>query len=154
MGKKSDESARVPRSYDDELRDRALKRLKAKAEFRQNLTSYVVVNGFLVAIWAMTGRGYFWPIWPILGWGVGIVFHALSLRWDEGGPTVAQVEAQAERLRARDQRLGVAIPPGPAAAPDVLADQAPSGPGGDPASAPGVAGPGPWDLTPGPQDAR
>lgn len=58
----------------------------------------------------MTGRGYFWPIWPILGWGVGIAFHALSLRWDDGGPTAAQVEAQAERLRARDQRLAVASP--------------------------------------------
>jgi len=154
MGKNSDDSARVPRSYDDELRDRALKRLKAKGEFREHLTSYVVVNGFLVAIWAMTGRGYFWPIWPILGWGVGIAFHALSLRWDDGGPTAAQVEAQAERLRARDQRLAAASPPVQPAAPGVLADQASHGSGVDPAPGSGAAGPGPWDLTPGPQDAR
>ena len=27
----------------------------------------------LVAIWALTGAGYFWPIWPMLGWGIGVV---------------------------------------------------------------------------------
>ena len=26
-----------------------------------------------VAIWALTGMGYFWPVWPILGWGVSFV---------------------------------------------------------------------------------
>ena len=31
---------------------------------------YVAVNLMLVVIWATTGMGYFWPIWPILGWGV------------------------------------------------------------------------------------
>ena len=36
--------------------------------------AYVAVSVLLVAIWAFTGAGYFWPIWPILGWGIG-VFH-------------------------------------------------------------------------------
>jgi hypothetical protein len=27
----------------------------------------------LVAIWALTGMGYFWPVWPILGWGVFVL---------------------------------------------------------------------------------
>jgi DUF1707 SHOCT-like domain len=31
----------------------------------------------LVAIWALTGMGYFWPVWPILGWGVFVVPGAL-----------------------------------------------------------------------------
>ena len=25
-----------------------------------------------IAIWAATGMGYFWPMWPILGWGIGV----------------------------------------------------------------------------------
>ena len=33
----------------------------------------------LVVIWALTGADYFWPIWPMLGWGVGIVMHAASV---------------------------------------------------------------------------
>jgi hypothetical protein len=40
--------------------------------------AYVVVNAFLVGIWAVTGRGYFWPAWPIGAWGLGM---ALSF-WD------------------------------------------------------------------------
>jgi L-alanine-DL-glutamate epimerase-like enolase superfamily enzyme len=31
---------------------------------------YLAVNAMLVAIWALTGAGYFWPVWPLLGWGV------------------------------------------------------------------------------------
>jgi hypothetical protein len=32
--------------------------------------TYLVVSALLVAIWVLTGAGYFWPIWPILGWGL------------------------------------------------------------------------------------
>ena len=27
----------------------------------------------LIVIWAATGAGYFWPIWPLLGWGIGLM---------------------------------------------------------------------------------
>jgi hypothetical protein len=26
----------------------------------------------LLGIWALTGMGYFWPIWPMMGWGIGL----------------------------------------------------------------------------------
>lgn len=42
-------------------------------ELASALISYVSVNLFLVGIWYFTGRHYFWPIWPILGWGFAIV---------------------------------------------------------------------------------
>jgi Domain of unknown function (DUF1707)/2TM domain len=42
----------------------------------EHVRAYVAVNVMLVAIWALTGAGYFWPIWPILGWGVGVVADA------------------------------------------------------------------------------
>ena len=46
---------------------------------REHLTSYVVVNTFLVLIWFFTSPGgYFWPIWPMMGWGVGVVLHAVN----------------------------------------------------------------------------
>jgi hypothetical protein len=32
--------------------------------------TYLAVSALLIVIWALTGAGYFWPIWPILGWGV------------------------------------------------------------------------------------
>jgi hypothetical protein len=40
---------------------------------RPDFGPYVGVSVMLVAIWALTGMGYFWPIWPILGWGISFV---------------------------------------------------------------------------------
>jgi hypothetical protein len=44
--------------------------------FRAHLSTYVTVMAGLVVLWALCGFGYFWPIWPMLGWGIGVVSHA------------------------------------------------------------------------------
>ena len=61
---------------DQERREAAVKRLNAKRDFWSHIIVYLVVNAMLVGIWAVTGRGYFWPVWPLLGWGVGLILHA------------------------------------------------------------------------------
>jgi len=33
------------------------------------------VIALLWLIWLVTGAGYPWPIWPMLGWGVGVAGH-------------------------------------------------------------------------------
>jgi hypothetical protein len=43
---------------------------------RTHERTYVAVMLLLVAIWALTGAGYFWPIWPMLGWGIGLLADA------------------------------------------------------------------------------
>src|SRR4051794_18334795 len=58
---------------------------------RVHLTTYLLVNLMLIRIWAAAGGGYFWPIWPILGWGIGVACHgapllALRGRRPSGGP--------------------------------------------------------------------
>ena len=40
---------------------------------------YAIVNIGLILIWAISGGGYFWPIWVIIGWGIGLGVHAFSL---------------------------------------------------------------------------
>jgi Domain of unknown function (DUF1707)/2TM domain len=40
---------------------------------RGELPAFILVNALLVVVWAATGAGYFWPAWPILGWGIGLV---------------------------------------------------------------------------------
>jgi class 3 adenylate cyclase len=50
----------------------AIERIEAKRAFGRHVTVYVAINLLLIAIWAITSRRYFWPIWPILGWGVGL----------------------------------------------------------------------------------
>jgi 2TM domain len=61
---------------EDELRQRAIKRLRAKAGFWTHLVVYLAVNAFLVVIWAFTGSDLFWPVFPIVGWGIGVAANA------------------------------------------------------------------------------
>lgn len=50
-----------------------------KQGFRAHATSYVLVMALLVMIWLMTSPGgYFWPMWPMLGWGIGLASHGLA----------------------------------------------------------------------------
>jgi uncharacterized membrane protein len=64
---------------DDEIREIATKRVRARRGFYWHLTVYIVVNLLLIGIWYFTGRGYFWPGWVLLGWGVALVFNAVAV---------------------------------------------------------------------------
>jgi hypothetical protein len=70
----------VPEGKDPALWEIAQRR----ASFKGHLTAYIIVNSFLWAIWLFggqrfdhgwDGRHYMWPIWPLLGWGIGLAFH-------------------------------------------------------------------------------
>ena len=51
----------------------------ADGSFRTHLTMYGLVMLLLVAIWLLTTPGgYFWPIWPMLGWGFGVAAHGVT----------------------------------------------------------------------------
>jgi hypothetical protein len=54
---------------------------------RRHVRMFVLVNALLVGIWLLTDAGYFWPIWPFLGWGVGLAAHALAGGDPDYGPT-------------------------------------------------------------------
>jgi hypothetical protein len=61
--------------------DLAIKRIKAKNDFKIHLVVYLAVNAMLVVIWAFTSAGqpflhsFFWPIFPIAGWGIGVLIN-------------------------------------------------------------------------------
>ena len=60
------------------LREQAIARLKRKRDFGAHLFVYLVVNGFLIGIWAFIGAGFFWPVFLLFGWGIGLVLNALA----------------------------------------------------------------------------
>ena len=62
---------------------------RARARWRPDLTTYLATSVLLVTIWALTGSGYFWPIWPILGWGVFVLgpgCGVITLKASRGRP--------------------------------------------------------------------
>ncbi len=60
-------------------------RKRRQAAFYHNLRAYVLVNVFLIAINLLTTpHGYFWAIWPMLGWGLGLAFHAAATFFPNG----------------------------------------------------------------------
>jgi class 3 adenylate cyclase len=64
----------------------ARRRSALETSVRIHFTVYVLVNLMLIGIWAASGAGYFWPIWPILGWGIGVGAHAAPLIAGRGSP--------------------------------------------------------------------
>jgi hypothetical protein len=73
---------------------------KKRAAFKSHLTSYIIVNAFLWALWYITaGRHvelqYFylaWPIWCTLGWGIGLAFNYFNAYHDMGSQSSVQKE--------------------------------------------------------------
>jgi hypothetical protein len=86
---------------DSLLRDRAIRRLKKRQDFFGHLIVYCLVNAFLVTIWVATDwGGFFWPIFPIVGWGIGVIMNA----WDvwRGDPfDEEQIRREMDRLQRR-----------------------------------------------------
>jgi signal transduction histidine kinase len=48
-------------------------------EYRTRVELCAVIAVACVAIWALTGAGYFWPVWPILGMGSAMAFRGAML---------------------------------------------------------------------------
>jgi hypothetical protein len=86
---------------EDEVWKSARKRLEKRRDFTAHAITYVLVNAALVAIWAITGAGYFWPAWVLLGWGVGLALNA----WDvffRRPITESEIEREVARVQGVD----------------------------------------------------
>jgi hypothetical protein len=84
---------------DEVLQQRAIKHLKKRRDFAGHLLVYLLVNTFIVLIWFMSGsNGFFWPVFPIVGWGIGVVMNAWDVyRSDEFDDM--QIRREMERLQ-------------------------------------------------------
>ena len=81
----------------DDIDRLARKRANAKMGWFMHASIYAIVNLGLVALSAATGRS--WAVFPLLGWGVGLLAHGVSV-WmlPPGGALLARM---VERERAR-----------------------------------------------------
>lgn len=60
-------------------RDRRRRQDQQRTGLRIHVAVYAMVQLLLVATWALTGADFPWFIFPLLGWGIGLVAHALAV---------------------------------------------------------------------------
>lgn len=74
---------------ENEIRDPELWRIAQKrAAFKYHVLIYFIINFLLWTMWYIQLRNnttpYFqramipWPVWPMIGWGIGLIIHYLS----------------------------------------------------------------------------
>ena len=67
-------------NYQEEERYfKARKRVEEIKGFYGNLIAYIVVNIGLMVLNLLTSPGYLWFFWPMLGWGIGVLFHGMKV---------------------------------------------------------------------------
>lgn len=81
-----------------DVRKLAVKRLNDRRDFANHVVAYFVINAVLVAIWYFTGAHYFWPVWILGCWGMGLLLHAWSL-WGSKPITEDDVRREMSRLQ-------------------------------------------------------
>lgn len=82
---------------EERLQKLALRRAKAKLGWYMHATVYVLVNLFLIALSASSGRH--WAVFPLAGWGIGLAAHWASVWLLPPGGVVLQRMAAKERSR-------------------------------------------------------
>lgn len=87
----------------DKVQDETLwKVAKKRSAFKLSLVVYLVINAFLVGLWFVTtGKtSYFWPIWPMIGWGLAIVFQFVDAYMTNG---LFSEDKEFERLKQKER---------------------------------------------------
>jgi low affinity Fe/Cu permease len=64
---------------EEQIYEEASKRVKEKKRFYNGLVTYLIVNAVLIVIWALSGRGYPWFLWPLGIWGAFVLGDFLRI---------------------------------------------------------------------------
>lgn len=74
---------------------------KKRASFKKHFATYLIINGFFWLLWFFQGNphnynGVPWPVWPMLGWGIGLAFNYFHAYH---GDSNALAEKEYEKLK-------------------------------------------------------
>ncbi|MFN8714027.1 MAG: 2TM domain-containing protein [Bacteroidota bacterium] len=91
-------------SIEQEREKELWKQAKRRVGFRRHLAVFIIVNGFLWAMWLFTGPRTEdrvpWPIFPMLGWGIGLAFDYYGAYMGNG---VSAIEREYEKLKNKSR---------------------------------------------------
>ena len=87
-----------------DVRELAEKRVDAKIKFYKSFIVYIVVNAFLTVINAMFTPQFWWVLFPIFFWGIGVFVEFLkafvfSNKFETVNYREEKIQEEMERLR-------------------------------------------------------
>lgn len=68
-----------PNYTEQERYYQAKKKVEDIKGFYGNLIAYIIFNGFFLVLNLLTSPNELWFYWPLLGWGVGVLFHGMKV---------------------------------------------------------------------------
>lgn len=92
------------------IRERAEKRVQEIKDFYSHLTAYLLICTLLVIIDVAGGSagdtfvGLNWAYWPIFGWGIAIVFHAVSVFFQPTGWEERKIRQYMQEEAEREEK--------------------------------------------------
>lgn len=86
----------------DDIDRLARKRANAKLGWYKHAAVYTLVNLFLIALSAYQGKH--WAMFPLLGWGLGLALHGVSVWFAGAGSSLREGMIARERTRLAAQR--------------------------------------------------
>ncbi len=84
---------------EEQIYEQARKRVEEKRGFFSHLAAYVIVNIILFLIWYFTDSDFPWFIFPLGGWGIGVLFHFLGVFVFDPLRSQGAVEKEADKIR-------------------------------------------------------
>lgn len=95
--------------------EKARKHVKDVKDFYVHLSVYLVMAVFFVTLNVLTSFGEWWFHWPLLGWGIGLSIHGLTVfvfdksftdDWEEKKikEFMGEKEYEAYRNKVKDDR--------------------------------------------------
>ena len=98
----------LQKSQEEMVRERVEKRLKDRNDLLYHVAAYVIVNTFLIIVWALSGAGYPWFIWTLAPWGVGLAFHVFAFFMGDRNESARErmVQKEMEKMQAQQGAQG------------------------------------------------
>jgi two-component system LytT family sensor kinase len=86
--------------------EKAKKAVKKKKDFLQNLVYWALFSVFFIFLNMRTSPGFFWAIFPIAGWGLGVLiqgfevygFPGFGKKWE-----AKKLEEELQRIQAENR---------------------------------------------------
>lgn len=87
-------------SDDSSLRQAAVHSLARKRAFWGYVGGAIILNLLMIGIWFLSGKGYFWPVWVMLGSAIGLGFSAWgTFGPGSSGPSEDQIQSEMKKLQ-------------------------------------------------------